>query len=143
MRLSELVPLGCSLAERHGQKSLLVDGWSLQPAREHLPKGFSLETETLTDEAVMFDAVLELMKAGQVEIPAEFDGLLRQLPMVMSKPTPGGGKKIILPRKFGVHCDMVPAFVRALWQAMRAEVGATVAQPAGLRTRVMSRGGGY
>lgn len=143
LRLGDLVPLGCELAGRHGQKSVLVDQWSVQAAREHLPAGYTLETDP-EDEAVVYEAVLEFMKAKKVEIPEdEFGKLLGQLPLVMSKPIPGGGKKIILPRKFGTHCDLVPAFVKAVWQAKRREIGAYTAQPRGLRKRAMSRTGGY
>jgi hypothetical protein len=142
LRLGVLVPLAAELALRHGQKSVLVDQWSAQPAREHCPPGFSLETE-VRDEAEQYDAALELMKAGQVEIPAEFDALLRQLPLVMSKPTPGGGKKIILPRKFGSHCDLVPAFVKALWKAKGQPVGQTFEQPTNVRQRAFARQRGY
>lgn len=142
LKLGVLVPLAAELAARHGQKSVLVDQWSAQPAREHCPPGFALETE-VRDEAEQYDAVLELMKAGLVEIPAEFTDLLRQLPLVMSKPTPGGGKKIILPRKFGSHCDLVPAFVRALWKAKAQEVGQTFAQPTSVRQRAFARQRGY
>lgn len=148
LKLKELVPLACALAGRHGQKSVLVDGWSVQAARERLgdeetgTKGYELETDP-TEEATMYDAVLELMKNRQVEIPESFATLLRQLTLVMSKPTPGGGKKIILPRKFGSHCDLVPAFVKAVWKAKRLDVGASTEQPKGLRPRTMSRSGGY
>jgi hypothetical protein len=83
------------------------------------------------------------MKQGLVEIPAEFETLLRQLPLVMSKPTPGGGKKIILPRKFGSHCDLVPAFVKALWKAKQAEIGPRPGQPKNVRQRAFARSAGY
>lgn len=138
--LGELVPLAAELAERHGQKSALFDQWNAQAAREHAPSGFTIEVDTFTEEADMYGAVLELMKQGQVDIPAEHDALLRQLPLVMSKPLPGGGKKIILPKKFGSHCDLVPAFVKAVWKAKRQQIGATVAQPKGLRRRAMAAG---
>jgi hypothetical protein len=142
LKLSELVPLAAELAARHGQKSALVDQWSVQPAREHAPKGFTLETDQ-ADEAVAFDAALELMKAGQVEIPAAFEALLRQLPMVMSKPIPGGGKKIILPRRFGSHCDLVPAFVKAIWRAKGTPVGVSSGEPPNVRKRAMATTGGF
>lgn len=143
LKLRELVPLAAELAGRHGQKSALVDQWSLQAAREHAPPGFSLDADATTDEAAQYDAVLELMKAGRVEIPEEFAALLRQLPLVMSKPTPGGGKKIILPRKFGSHCDLVPAFVKAVWKAKRAHIGVTTSQPKDVRQRQGARTGGF
>jgi hypothetical protein len=142
LKLSELVPLSAELAARHGQKSALVDQWSVQPAREHTPKGFALETDQ-ADEAVLFDAALELMKADQVEIPAAFEALLRQLPLVMSKPIPGGGKKIILPRKFGSHCDLVPAFVKALWKAKGSPIGVSSGEPPKVRKRAMATTGGF
>jgi hypothetical protein len=142
LKLGELVPLGCELARQHGQRSVLVDQWSVQAAREHLPKGFSLETDD-TDEADLYAAVLELMKAGQVEIPQSFVDLLRQLPLVMSKPKAGGGFTIILPRKFGTHCDLVPAFVKAVWKAKKAAIGWTASQPKGGRQRQGARTGGF
>lgn len=141
LRLGELVPTGCEIAGRHGQKSLLVDQWSVQPAREHLPKGFSLDTDP-TEEAQVYKAALELMKAGQVEIPEGFKQLLRQLPLVMSKPKAGGGFTIILPRKFGSHCDLVPAFVKALWRAKRLDVGMRTEAPK-VRPREARSTGGY
>lgn len=142
LRLGELVPLGCELAARHGQKSLLVDQWSVQAAREHLPYAFSLDTDP-TDEAELYKSALELMKAKQVEIPAAFKDLLRQLPLAMSKPLPGGGFKIILPKKFGSHCDLVPAYVKALWRAKRLEVGTGHQEPPKVRKRAMVTTGGF
>jgi hypothetical protein len=142
LRLGELVPLGCDLAKRHGQKSVLVDQWSVQAAREHLPKGFALDTEQ-TDDEELYKSALELMKAKLVEIPDEFVALLRQLPLVMSKPKPGGGFKIILPRKFGSHCDLVPAFVKALWRAKGTTVGVSSGEPPKVRKRQMATTGGF
>ena len=143
LRLGELVPLGCDIAQRHGQKSLLVDQWSVQAAREHLPPGFSLDTDP-TDEAELYKSALELMKAKQVEIPAAFKDLLRQLPLAMSKPLPGGGFKIFLPKKFGSHCDLVPAYVKALWRAKRLDVGTSSGEPPKVHKRSFaSSSGGF
>jgi hypothetical protein len=142
LKLGELVPLACDLAKRHGQKEVLVDQWSVQAAREHLPAGFSLETDP-ADEVDVYKAALELMKARRVEIPECFAALLRQLPLVMSKPMPGGGMKIILPRKFGSHCDLVPAFVKALWKAKGMAVGPAPKQPTTVHKRRFAGAGGY
>jgi hypothetical protein len=114
-----------------------------RPAREHLPKGFSLETDG-ADEADLYAAALELMKAGAGRNPRRASSeLLRQLPLVMSKPKPGGGLKIILPRKFGSHCDLVPAFVKAAVEGEGAAIGWTASQPKGGRQRQGARTGGY
>jgi len=149
LQLKALVPLFCDLARRHGQKSVLVDQWSILPAREHLgdektgTKGFSLDVETAVDEAEIYEATLELMKEFRVEVPTEFEPLLRQLALVMSKPKPGGGKTIILPRKFGVHCDLVPAFVKAVWRAKRSHVGPLNFEQPKTGARKAKRTGGY
>lgn len=65
-----------------------------------------------------------LMREGRVEIP-NHPRLIAQLRSVQWRPNPGGSISIVLPReRTGGHCDLVSAFVLALWQAASVEVEA-------------------
>ena len=142
LKLGELVPLACDVAERHGERFILVDGWNLQAAREHLPpKGFSLDVDP-TDTADVFLAVRDLMTEGCVDIPGEADQLIKQLALVLQKPKSGGGIQVILPRRFGTHLDLVSAFVRAVWRA-KSRTSDIAGPPPAPKVRPRAAAGGY
>ena len=62
----------------------------------------------------------KLIHEGRIRLP-NHPRLLSQLRSVVSKPTPGGGLTISIPRRRGQgHGDLVSAAVLAIWQAHRA-----------------------
>jgi hypothetical protein len=122
LKLSEVVQAGCEFAARHGQRSILVDHHVLEPAREHLPKGFRLVAcdGGQAPKAERWLKARELFRAGQVTIPGEHARIAGQLGDVVARPMPGGGTSIILPRRSGTHLDAAAAFILSLWAAERA-----------------------
>jgi hypothetical protein len=153
LKLGELVPLGCAMAKRHGETMVLVDQWSLQPAREHLPSGFSLVPVEPKGELERFLLARELMVENRLALPAALDKsgqpepleafakLHAQLKLVLQRPKPGGGMTIYLPKKAGTHLDLVPAFVNAVWRAKHATF--STGAPPKRRPRSARATGGY
>jgi hypothetical protein len=58
--------------------------------------------------------VRDLLHAGKIIIPVEYQRLANQLREVIKKPIAGGGLRIISPHKGNVHGDIVSAFVLAI-----------------------------
>lgn len=142
LKLSEVVAVGCAFAERHGQKTIHVDHHVLEPAREHLPKGFSLQAVPGGAEAKA-ERYLDTRKAfreGNLRIPGPLAKLGAQLSQIIGRPVPGGGTSIVLPRRAGTHLDLAAAFVVATWAALHVVVCTDFTQPRG-RLRTMA--GGY
>jgi hypothetical protein len=140
LKLSEVVTKGCEFAERHGQKTIHVDHHVLEPAREHLPKGFSLQPviggqDAKTDR---FLVVRGALRASNVVIPGALARLVSQLALVISRPTPGGGQQITLPRRYGTHLDLVAAFIVGAWAALRVYESGPCEQPENVRKRTFA-----
>lgn len=76
-----------------------------------------------------FIAARTVIHEGRARAP--FNARLRtQLRSVVSKPMPGGGKRIHIPRKKdGSHGDIATAYVRALWMAQRPAAAAPPPPP--------------
>lgn len=122
LKLSNVIGIGCEFAHRHGETTLWVDHHVLEPAREHLPKGFSLlpVSSGIAQKAARWLATRQAMKEGKLRVPAEFLRLKAQLADVYSKPLPGGGLQILQRRTKGqAHGDVAAAFVNAVEAALR------------------------
>jgi hypothetical protein len=122
LKLSNVVPLGCEFAHRHGDNVVWVDHHVLEPAREHLPNGFKLLPVPAgnAQKSARWLAVRQAMKEGKLRAPAEFVRLKAQLTDVYSKPLPGGGLQILQRRTKGLaHGDVAAAFVLAVAAALR------------------------
>lgn len=72
--------------------------------------------ESPTDPAVAYVATRILMHQGLVRIPRN-PKLVQQLRAIKAQRTPGGKVRILKPRTLGNHCDIVDAFVLAIYQA--------------------------
>jgi hypothetical protein len=122
LKLSHVCAEFASFAERHGRRLMYVDHHVLEPAREHLPKGFWLEPVEggQAPKVDRFVTTRNLLNERKVRIPAAYRRLVQQLKEVIAKPTPGGGLQIILPRRAGAHGDLVSAFVLAAHAATHA-----------------------
>lgn len=121
LKLSFVVEHASEFAKRHNSKFIFVDHHVLQPAREHLPKGITLNAVPGGQAAKneRFVMVRQAMKEGRLVIPSEFRRLRAQLADVYSKPLPGGGVQIFQRRKAGAHGDVASAFILAAWYALR------------------------
>jgi hypothetical protein len=73
---------------------------------------FNPESEAVS---AAFTKLRQLMSEGALELPHD-EKMLAQLRRVTSKPTPGGGVKIVLPRLGTSHGDVIFALVLAVWQ---------------------------
>ncbi len=116
LRLSEVIRQGCEFAARHGEKTINVDHHVLEPAREHLPKGFKLDPIAGGAEAKAerFRLLKEALRNGNVAIPGPLSRIALQLADVVGKPTPGGLISITIPRRNGMHGDAAAAFIVAV-----------------------------
>lgn len=122
LKLSRVVGIGCEFAERHGEQTIWGDHHVLEPAREHLVKGFSLHPVRGGNEAKAqrWLATRQAMKEGRLQIPAEFLRLKAQFGDVHSKPLPGGGLQILQRRtQGGAHGDVASAAVLAIFAAIQ------------------------
>jgi hypothetical protein len=120
LKLSAVVQQLCEFAERHGQRTIHVDHHVLEPAREHLPRGFELEPVAGGTVAKFerFARVRTELRAGNIKIPKAFVRLVRQLETVVAKPVPGGTFTISMPRRGGTHGDLASAFIIAASMAV-------------------------
>jgi hypothetical protein len=121
LKLSEVVRTGCEFAGRYGAKQIHVDHHELIAAREHLRGGVTLKPcrggqDAKTDR---FLRVREAFRMGKIRIPGTLSKLSNQLSMIVSKPLPGGGTSIVLPRRAGTHMDLASAFVLAVDEVTR------------------------
>lgn len=116
LKLSDVVARACEFAAKNGQNTIRVDHHELVAAREHLPSGFSLESCRGGGDAKedRFLRTREAFRQSRFRIPGKFIKLTTQLGLVVSKPKPGGGTSIILPRRNGTHLDLCAAFVLAV-----------------------------
>jgi hypothetical protein len=126
LKLSEVVAAGCAFAERHGQHVIHVDHHVLGPAREYLPRGFQLLPVAGGQDAkaARFLEVREQLRQGNLSIVGPLARLAHQFGEIVSRPTPGGGTQIILPRRAGTHMDLAAAAVVAIFKASHRRVPA-------------------
>lgn len=116
LKLSDVVARACEFASKNGANVIHVDHHELVAAREHLPRGFSLEPcrggqNPKTDRYLR---TREAFRQSQIRIPLTLVKLSTQLGLIVSKPQPGGGTSIVLPRRSGTHMDLASAFVLAV-----------------------------
>jgi hypothetical protein len=127
LKLSQVMAEGCDFAERHGARLLHSDHHVLEPAREHLREGFSLEpvSAKAVDRVERFIVVRSLFNEGRIKVPGCYQKLIAQLRDVVSKPIAGGLVQIILRSRGMQHSDIAAAFVLAAWAAamQSAEMG--------------------
>lgn len=137
LKLSAVVGDGCAFAERHGERTVHADHHVLEPAREHLPQGFWLEPVPGGNEPKVerFVTTRNVLAERRLRLPARTETLVAQLCEVVSKPMPGGGLQIVLPRRRGVHGDLVSAFVIATWAAAVAGEGIDLAEALAINGR--------
>lgn len=116
LKLSEVVQSGCDFAAKYGMREIIVDHHELQASREHLPDGFNLRACAGGSDAKTerFIAARDAFRQERIRIPAALSKLTSQLSMIVSKPRPGGGTTIVLPRRAGTHLDICSAFILAL-----------------------------
>jgi hypothetical protein len=119
LKLSEVVRAGCAFAARHRQNVLHVDHHVLTPAREHLPKGFTLKPVGASNEAKAerFRLVKEALRRQVIHIPGALVRVVTQLSDVIARPRSGGVVEITQPRRAGSHGDAASAFILAASQA--------------------------
>lgn len=121
LKLSNAIQTGCDFAKRFGQSRITVDHHELEASREHLPEDFYLEPCAGGNEAktARFIRVRDAFRQERVRIPSALIRLSTQLALVASRPLPGGGTSIILPRRAGTHLDLCSAFILAADAALR------------------------
>lgn len=118
LKLSEVVERACAFAERHGQRVLHSDHHVLDPAREHLREGFSLQPVDASTRArtERFVVVRSLFNEDRIRIPACYSKLAQQLRDVVVKASSGGVLQIVLRSRGQAHSDLAAAFVIAVHQ---------------------------
>lgn len=126
LKLSAAVAEGCDFAKRFEQKIIHVDHHALEPAREHLPHGFTFKACAGGGEAKeeRFIRVRDAFREDRIRIPRVWVKLSNQLSWhrgVVSKPKPGGGTSIHLPRRAGTHLDLASAFILAADVALQGD----------------------
>ncbi len=116
LKLSVVVQRFCDFAGRYGERSITVDHHELEAGREHLPDGFWLSpcAGGAAAKNARFVKARELLRQQQVRIPRALAKLTGQLSLVASRPLPGGGVSMVLPRRAGTHLDLTSAFILAL-----------------------------
>ncbi|MEO7032730.1 MAG: hypothetical protein ABI548_02780 [Polyangiaceae bacterium] len=125
LKLSAVCAEAAVFAKTHHAQLIWVDGHVLQPAREHVPEGFTLEAVEggPNGKIERYVTVRNLLNEGRLRIPPRFQRLVNQLREVVSKPTSGGGLQITLPRRAGAHGDVASAFVLAAHAASQGACG--------------------
>lgn len=131
LKLSEVVAAGCDFARRHGVREINVDHHVLEPAREHLPGGYTLEAceggqQAKADRHI---AVREGLREGKVRIAGDLRRIVHQLGSIVSRPLPGGGIAISIPRRGGVHGDAAAATILAVHAALASLGGGMWGDP--------------
>ena len=115
----------------YASKEFMSDGHYRESAREHLtPHSIRFVDAPAGNKGKeqVYLLAKKLIHEGRVRLP-NHPRLLSQLRSVVSKPTPGGGITISIPRRRGQgHGDIASAAVLAIWQAHR---GRTRVQPEG------------
>lgn len=120
LKLSKVIAAGCSFAERFGRRTIRVDHHELEASREHLPEDFILSPCDGGGDAktARFLRIRDAFRAEHIRIPSALSRLTSQLSHIVSRPLPGGGTSIILPRRAGTHLDLASAFILAVDEAL-------------------------
>lgn len=103
----------------YGTREFVTDSHELAEVAGALDeKNCTVVTAPSPHEA--FVAARTIIHEGRVKAPPH-PRLRAQLRAVVSRPMPGGGTQILLPKaRDGSHGDLASAFVRALWRAQAA-----------------------
>lgn len=138
LKLSSLVVDFSEAAARHGCHEICVDNHVLEPAREHLPAGMTLEACPGGQQGKIdtYTEARNIIHSGLLRIPVQYRRIAEQLREVVSKPTTGGGLIISSPRRGGSHGDLASALILALHAASQLTSGVG---PAWLK-RALTRG---
>lgn len=109
----------------YGVLDLVVDSHEIDDVTNALAaKGATASNAPLP--AVAFVAFRNVLHAGRLDLP-EDPRLRQQMRDVLSRPMPGGGTQIVLPKRpDGSHGDLLVAVVRAVWKAMQVESDMTI-----------------
>lgn len=116
LKLSVVTKDFAAVAKRHGATEIEVDHHELEAAREHLPEGVYLEACAGGQQGKIetYTRFRDLLHAGKIHIPPQYQRLANQLRDIVKRATPGGGIRIFSPHKGNVHGDIVSAAILAL-----------------------------
>lgn len=142
LKLSSVIAGFCTFATRYEAKQITVDHHELEAGREHLATGFRLTPCAGGADARVerFMRVRELFRQEQVRIPRALSAVVNQLSLVVSRPKPGGGVSIVLPRSAGTHLDVASAFILAIEGAAGFRESPLVRAMRAAREREKARG---
>ena len=134
LRPSEVAKVFAGDMGGYASRQMITDGHYIESVREHVtPCGIDLvrAPEGQAGKLEAFLAARKLIADKQIRIP-RLPRLLAQLKSVISRPAPGGGLSISIPRRKGLaHGDLASAFVLACWgvkATKQAQAAAVVAQ---------------
>jgi hypothetical protein len=106
----------------HRATGIMMDAHYRQSAKEHLDSEGLKFLHAPDGSRGKYDSYMffrALLREGRVSLP-DIARLKTQLLSVVSKALPGGGTKIIIPRRMGqAHGDIVSALVLACWSAKK------------------------
>lgn len=89
--------------------------WRAAGSHDQVPSYVELG-QTQAEISDRYTSLRTALAEGEVDLPNN-PRLLAQMRMVASKPTPGGGTSIVLPKVAGAHGDLLVAVVNAFVQA--------------------------
>lgn len=113
----------------YGLLDLVVDSHEIDDVTDALTAHNATATAAPLP-AVAFVAFRNVLHAGRLDLPPD-PRLRQQMRDVLSRPMPGGGTQIVLPKRpDGSHGDLLVAVVRAVWKAQQDEVDMTVVRVA-------------
>ncbi len=131
LRPSEVAKQFAQTMQRYGSRSMCTDGHYIESIREHVePFGIRLirSPDGQVGKLEAFLAARQLFADRRVRIPP-LPRLVAQIKSVISRPTPGGGLSISIPRRRGMaHGDLCSAFVLSCWLVKSSEVAERSAQ---------------
>jgi hypothetical protein len=121
LKLSEVIRAASEFTLKNGAQQIVVDHFELQAGREHLRGSVTLKACAGGQEALVerYVRLREGFRQGRIRIPQQHVRLANQLAVVASKPAPGGGTRILLPRRAGSHMDVCSAAVLAFGAATK------------------------
>jgi hypothetical protein len=137
LKLSEVTKDFSAVAKRHGATQIEVDHHELEAAREHLPDDVTLEGCDGGQQGKIdtYTRFRDLLHAGKIHIPPQYQKLANQLRDIVKRPTPGGGVRIFCPHRNNVHGDIVSAAVLAIDRIKESEGSGYVSACAASRGR--------
>jgi hypothetical protein len=119
LRPKAVIDAFASTMALYGAKSFMADQFARESAKEHFdPHGVRFENAPAgqSGKSDVYIHAKKLIHEGRVRLP-NHPRLLTQLRQVVSRPMPGGGTAISIPRRRGAgHGDLASALVLALWQ---------------------------